>query len=496
MLIPVILCGGAGSRLWPVSRELYPKPFMKLGSETSLVQETLKRACTLSGVTEVISVANRDLYFLLRDEYAQVVPENSDAEMVKPSLAYLLEPQGRNTAPAVALVATEVMERYGAEATMLIMAADHVVRDGGAFADAVARAVAAASTGRIVAFGITPEFAETGFGYIRRDEETPLADGVWAVAQFVEKPDRATAESYLADGGYSWNSGMFCAQAGVLLEELQTHSPEILSQVALARGAARYAENREGGWCVEYEARTFAKFTDVSIDVAVMEKTDRAAVVPCAIGWGDIGSWAAVAAEGVEDAQGNVTQGNTYLHDVQDCYLSAHAGRIVAAVGVKGLMVVDTPDALLVVERNRTQDVKEIVRQLKADNHPAYRYPQTVHRPWGTYTVLEESSRFKIKRLVVRPGATLSLQRHHHRSEHWVVVAGMAEVTNGEDTFFVRANESTYIPAGCLHRLRNPGMFDLVMIEVQCGDYVGEDDIVRLSDDYGRTSIPSPQKND
>lgn len=487
MLIPVIMCGGAGTRLWPVSRELMPKPFMCLGHQPSLIRQTLHRASALPGVKEVLSLANRDLYFLLRDEYAAwQCDQKMEQDGKALQLGYLLEPQGRNTAPAVALAAAEVLERHGSEAIMLILAADHVVRDGEAFADAVEKAVVTAQMGRIVTFGITPTYPETGFGYIRKNEAQPLGEGGWEVAQFVEKPDREIAATYLADPRYSWNSGMFCVQAGVLLEEMRIHCPEIVAEVARARGAARYAEISDGSWCAEYEPTTFSRFPDVSIDVALLEKTSRAAVVPCSIGWGDIGSWAAVAAESVPDADGNVIEGGAYLHDVHDCYLSTQAERVVAAVGVSNLVIVDTPDALLVAERGRTQEVREIVRKLKKDAHPTYRFPRTVHRPWGTYTVLEEAERFKIKRLVVKPGGCLSLQRHHHRSEHWVVVAGMAEVTNGERTFFVQANESTYIPAGCLHRLRNPGMLDLVMIEVQCGEYVGEDDIVRISDEYGR----------
>lgn len=325
-------------------------------------------------------------------------------------------------------------------------------------------------------FGIHPESPETGYGYIEADGNKVL--------RFVEKPSLEKAREYLASQRFLWNSGMFCFTAGAMLRELKEHAPDILEATEASLARSRVATAK--GWTqVELESESFAAVPEDSIDYAVMEKCTRAAVVPCSIGWSDIGSWAALSELSKADDKGNRVEGEALLHDVSDCYLVSR-DRLIGAVGVEGLIVIDTPDALLIANRERAQDVKHVFAKLKAQGHEAHRLHRTVHRPWGTYTVLEEGPRFKIKRIEVKPGASLSLQMHHHRSEHWIVVSGMAKVVNGDKEFFVAINESTYIPAGHKHRLENPGVVDLVMIEVQSGEYLGEDDIVRFEDIYGR----------
>lgn len=473
MLIPVILSGGAGTRLWPVSRETHPKPFIKLSDGSTLLGRTYRRAVALPGVSEVVTVTNRDLYFRTKDEYL--------ANGAGLPATYLLEPQGRNTAPAAALAAHHCLQRQGPDAVMLILSADHLIDDQTAFTEAVCRAQTLARQGYLVTFGIQPDAPETGFGYLELGPA--LQPFGHAVARFVEKPDAATAERYIASGRHLWNSGMFCFQAKRLLEVMDRVCPDV---AATARECwAATVQAGEPGAVVEFDPATFERHPDISIDYAVMERADNVAVVPCSIGWSDVGSWNALAALAPPDAHGNRTDGQTVLVDTAGTYVHAET-RLVATVGVEHLIIVDTDDALLVAHKDRVQDVRQVVQRLKQQGHDAYRLHRTVVRPWGTYTVLEEGPRFKIKRLEVRPGASLSLQLHHHRSEHWVVVSGMAKVINGDSESFVNTNESTFIPAGVRHRVENPGKLDLVMIEVQCGDYLGEDDIVRFSDRYGR----------
>jgi mannose-1-phosphate guanylyltransferase/mannose-6-phosphate isomerase len=467
--IPVILSGGAGTRLWPVSREALPKPFIKLPDGESLLLKTLKRAIALPDVTAVLTVTNRDHYFLTRDEYAAVA--------TLPPLDYLLEPFGRNTGPAIAAAALYASQRFGADAMLLALPADHLVNDLAAFAAAVDAARGLAAEGWLVTFGIPPTAPETGFGYIEAGE--PL-DGGFQVARFVEKPNLEKAQAYLAAGNFTWNAGMFCFKAATMLDALRTHAPALLEAVEQTLAATDFGKPP-----VVLAAERFGLAPDVSIDYAVMEKSPRVAVVPARFDWSDIGSWNALAELTPPDGQGNRIAGEAVLVDTTNCYLQAE-DRVVAAVGVDDLLVVDTADALLIAKRDRAQDVKAVVQQLKLTAHDSVRHHRTVYRPWGSYTVLEEGPRFKIKRIVVKPGASLSLQLHHHRSEHWVVISGMARVVNGERETFVRTDESTYIPAGTPHRLSNPGKIDCVMIEVQSGDYVGEDDIVRLEDNYGR----------
>lgn len=476
MIIPVVLSGGAGTRLWPVSREGHPKPFMTLADGQSLLNKTYRRALQvqtaldpLNRPCELLTVTNRDYYFMSRDEQ----------DLAGVSGGFVLEPFGRNTAPAVAIAAHTVSRQFGADAVMLVLAADHLIQDQNAFNAAVAAAVALARDDYLVTFGLVPTAPETGFGYIQQGEA--LGEG-FRVKCFVEKPDLLTAQSYVASGDFLWNSGMFCFKAGVFLEELALHSPEIAKSVAACWAAMQDAKNPD---VLEIPASLFGTVPDLSVDYAVMERSARVAVVPGDFGWSDIGSWNAVRDLVTPDASGNRVVGEAILVDSQNTFVQG-SDRLVATVGTKNLMVVDTPDALLIVDPDRAQDVKQVVSRLKKTDHEAHRLHRTVVRPWGTYTVLEDANHFKIKRIEVKPGASLSLQMHHHRSEHWVVVSGVAKVLNGAEELLVRKNESTYIPAGQKHRLENPGSVPCVMIEVQCGDYLGEDDIVRFEDSYGR----------
>ena len=468
-LIPVILSGGAGTRLWPVSRELHPKPFIRLADGQSLLQKSFLRAKGLPGVAEVLTVTNRDLFFKTADEYR----ETGEIPM---QLGFILEYEGRNTAPAIAAAAITIYKKYGAKAVMLFLTADHLISDLPAFTSAVHDAIKLAETGKITTFGIHPEAPETGYGYIEADGNV--------VRRFVEKPNLETAQSYVNSGKYLWNSGMFCMTAETAMAELEKYAPDVLQAVSDSLNVSRRVEG-DGQYQIELDAKTFAQAESISIDFALMEKTKQAAVVPCSIGWSDIGSWNALGDLVPPDALGNSIEGEAFLHDVKNCYIQAD-DRIVAAVGVENLIVIDTPDALLIADKNHSQDVKQIVGQLKKIGHEAYRLHRTVHRPWGTYTVLEEGTNFKMKRIVVKPGASLSLQMHHHRSEHWIVVDGMAKIINGDQDLLIATNESTFIPAGHKHRLENPGKIDLVLIEVQSGNYLGEDDIVRFEDHYGR----------
>ena len=477
MIIPVILSGGAGSRLWPVSREALPKPFMRLGGELSLLQRTLTRALPLADGGRAAIVTNQEYFFRTREEIAGIPAAARAGRQV----TQLLEPQGRNTAPAIAIAALWAQD-IDPDATLLVLPADHLIPDEAAFAACARDAIALAAKGAIVLFGIQPSAPETGFGYIELGEQLPGSQAR-RVGRFVEKPDAATALKFLQAGDFVWNSGMFCFGARTILAALQAHSADVLEAARLAWEATRAQASDERALIA---AEPFARCRDVSIDYAVMEKADDVIVLPSRFAWSDIGSWKAVAEQLPADAQGNTTLGDAMLIDTRNTHVQSE-DRLVAAVGVDNLLVVDTPDALLVASKDASQQVKEIVSRVKANGHEAARVHRTVARPWGTYTVLLEGPRFKIKRIVVKPHESLSLQMHHHRSEHWVVVSGTARVTCAERSFLVSANESTYIPIGHTHRLENPGVVELVMIEVQCGDYLGEDDIVRFSDVYGRT---------
>ncbi|MEI7446192.1 MAG: mannose-1-phosphate guanylyltransferase/mannose-6-phosphate isomerase [Burkholderiales bacterium] len=476
MLIPVILSGGSGTRLWPVSREAFPKPFMKLGGGLSLLQRTLSRCLPLADGRRVGIVTNKEYLFKTREEI-ETLPAARGTRCTQ-----LLEPIGRNTAPAVAMAALWA-ESVDADATLLVLPADHLIPDEAAFQAVARQAAAIAASGSLVLFGIRPTAPETGFGYIETGEPVPGTEAR-CVARFVEKPDAARALEFLAAGTFVWNSGMFCFTARAILAALEAHAPDVLAQARAAWAASRATATDER---VAIDAAAFGAVRDVSIDYAVMEKAKDVVVLPASFGWSDIGSWKAVSEQFVPDADGNTTVGEAMFVDARNTHVQSD-DRLVAAVGVDNLLVVDTPDALLVASKDASQQVKEIVTRLKSRGHEAARLHRTVARPWGTYTVLQEGSRFKIKRIEVKPGQTLSLQMHHHRSEHWIVVSGTAKVSCDDRTFLVAANESTYIPIGTRHRLENPGVMDLVMIEVQCGDYLGEDDIVRFEDKYGRTA--------
>lgn len=464
MILPVILSGGAGSRLWPVSRELHPKPFIRLPDGQSLLQKAFLRAAALPNVTEVMTVTNRELFFKTEDEYREV-------NTAKLATSFILEPFGRNTAPAIACAALQIATVHGRDTIMLVLAADQLIAGQDAFVNAVVEAAAWANRGRLVTFGIRPDSPQTGYGYIQSDGNQ--------VMRFIEKPDLEKAEQYVASG-FLWNSGMFCFRAKDILEAMEQHCPDILSATK-----ACILQSRVGAVELTLDADSFKKVPDDSLDYSVMEKSDRVAVVPCDIGWSDVGSWSSLGDLHVPDENGNRVDGEALFHDVSNCYVKS-GSRVVAAVGITDLIIVDTPDALLVANKSHAQDVKHIYAALKARGDDTYKHHVTVHRPWGTYTVLQEDPRFKIKRIEVKPGQRLSLQMHHHRSEHWVVVSGIARIVNGEKEMFIGTNESTYIPAGQKHRLENPGLLNLVMVEVQSGEYLGEDDIVRFDDNYGR----------
>ncbi|GAA0724072.1 mannose-1-phosphate guanylyltransferase/mannose-6-phosphate isomerase [Dokdonella soli] len=507
MLVPVILSGGAGTRLWPVSRSAYPKPFMRMGDGESLLKKTLDRALRLADGGQVLTVTGRDYYFLTRDEYAQ----HAGADLDK--LPFLLEPAGRNTAPAVVLAALHAREHVGADAVLLILPADHLIRDLDAFAADAQRAKALANDGWLVTFGIRPTHPETGFGYIRMGDAIanrapaalplppsghlpPLRGGREAegdhsmgrqVGAFVEKPSHEVAESYVASGDYVWNSGMFCFRADTLLEVAAKVCPDVLKA---AEACHAHAINHESP--VEFAREAFLAQPDISIDYAIMERAPKVAVVPATFDWSDIGSWKAMSdLEAEADGDGNRVRGQAIVIESENCYIQSDT-RMVAAVGVKDLVIVDTGDAVLVSHRERAQQVKLVVDRLRADNHSSASVHQTVRRPWGSYTVLEDADDCKVKRLTVKPGHVLSLQLHHRRSEHWTVVEGTAKVRIGEKEFLLNRNESAYIPMNTVHRLENPTATDIHLIEVQCGDYFGEDDIVRLEDRYGRVVKTMP----
>lgn len=467
--VPVIICGGAGSRLWPLSRENHPKPLIKLGDGLSLVQHALKRAMALPGAQDLITVTNRDLYFAMEDEYRQMDCQPRQAR-------YLLESEGRNTAAAIALASLDAVEAFGEDVVLCVLPADHVVADTAAFGEAVERAQQLASEGRLVTFGIRPDRTETGYGYIEADGED--------VKQFVEKPDAETAEAYLKSGRFLWNAGMFCFKAGVMISLMEQFCPDILDGTRAALAAGRTTSG-EGLAQVTVDPEKFAEIRSDSIDYAVLEKAPNVAVVACDIGWNDIGSWSALGEQFDRDESGNLIDGNVSAVNSSNNVVSG-SGRLVGLVGVEDLIIADTPDALLVASRESAQDVKLLYNRLKEAGDETHRIHRTAHRPWGSYTVLEEGPRFKIKRIEVKPGASLSLQMHHHRAEHWVVVSGTAKVVNGERELMLTTDQSTYIPCGAMHRLENPGVLKLVLIEVQTGDYLGEDDIVRFDDVYGR----------
>jgi len=471
-LIPVILSGGAGTRLWPVSRRAHPKPFMELVDGETLAEKTLLRAKKVAGDAPVITVTSRDYYFYMRDLYSGLKNNTGDEQ-------FLLEPMGRNTAPAIALAALCVRDSVGENASLLVMPADHLIADLCNFEASVKEAVKLSNEGFLVTFGIYPTHAETGYGYIRQGDAL-TENGGYRIAEFVEKPDEATAIKYLESGEYHWNSGMFCFQAGTFLESLKRFAPDVYAAANRVWEATDKSQSP-----IEFPAELFSECPSISIDYAVMERADNTAVVASEFGWSDIGSWKAISELYESDEAGNSVKGKAILVGSTDCFVQG-GDRVVAAVGVKDLVIVDTGDAVLVADRNQAQDVKEVVAQLSELKHEAVQFHKTVHRPWGSYTILEDAADCKVKRLVVKPGQVLSLQLHHRRAEHWTVVKGTAKVRLGDDEFLLEANQSTYVPTETLHRLENPGDEDIHLIEVQTGDYFGEDDIERLEDIYGR----------
>lgn len=479
VLIPTILSGGAGSRLWPVSREKHPKPFIRLPDGESLLQKAFLRGARLPDVAEVLTVTNRDLLFKTEDEFSHV----NQASM---PTRFILEPLARNTAPAIACAALDLSQRYGEEAVMLVLAADHLIQAQAAFAQAVSAAVRAAQSGKLVAFGIRPDVPETGYGYVEIGELLAAGDAAMpathAVQRFVEKPSLEKAREYLSSGRFFWNSGMFCFRVGTLLETMQGCCPEVLQAARLTLTASKADGHAT---TLHLDATRFAECPDISFDYAVMEKAKQVALVEAGFDWSDVGSWTALGDLMPPDAQGNRVQGQARLVESADNTVQG-SDRLIGVVGVNNLVIIDTPDALLVANKASTQNVKHIYAELKAEGHEAHRDHRTVQRPWGSYTVLEEKPGFKVKRIEVKPGAHLSLQLHHRRSEHWVVVQGVATVLNGTEQLTLLPNQSTFIPVGTQHRLSNLGTTTVALIEVQCGDYLGEDDIVRLQDNYGR----------
>ncbi len=466
-VVPLILAGGAGTRLWPLSRELFPKQFHALFGENSLLQDTLLRA-SAAATTAPIIVCNDNHRFLVAEQCRAIGVD---------WLSLMLEPEGRNTAPAIALAAHRALEE-DENAVLLFLPSDHLVPDVNAFAEAAAKAVSAAEQGRLVTFGVRPTRPETGYGYIQVDGE---GDGAVPVTSFVEKPDAARAQQYLDSGNYLWNSGMYALGAASYLRELERLRPEIASAVSQAY--------TDGSNDLDFfrPGEAFRTAPSESIDYAVMEETDKASVVAVQFAWNDVGSWSAIWDESSRDESGNHLDGDVVAVDTRDSYVLAQ-NRLVSTIGVNDVVVVETADAVLVAAKDRVQDVKAVVGQLKSDGREEYVSHSEVFRPWGSYETVDDGERYQVKRIKVKPGASLSLQMHHHRSEHWIVVRGTAEVVCGEDVHLLSENEGIYIPLGSNHRLSNPGKLMLELIEVQVGSYLGEDDIVRFEDVYGRSS--------
>lgn len=480
-MIPVILSGGNGSRLWPLSRKQNPKQFLPLTGQQTLFQQTLQRL-SLEDVSAPVIVCNEGHRFL--------VEEQLDAINCVPH-SILLEPFGRNTAPAVALAAFSVLEE-GKDDVMLVLPADHVIEDETAFHQALKVAANAARSGEMVLFGITPDKPETGFGYIQTNNDATVENGTFRVEAFVEKPNLEKAQEYLESGRYYWNSGMFMFKASRYLGELKQHDPAMYDKVL-----STFQRSRKEEKILHIDSDIFTHCPDNSIDYAVMEKTSKACVVPLQANWSDVGSWSALWDVHAKDDNGNVANGDVLLEQSTNCYIQGEE-RLVTLLGLDNVVVVDTKDALMVAAKDKVQDVKKLVQAIEQKQRPETSAHREVYRPWGCYDSVDNGNRHQVKRITVKPGARLSLQKHHHRAEHWIVVSGTAEVTCGKKTFLMAENQSTYIPIGEVHRLANPGKIPLEIIEVQSGSYLGEDDIVRFEDIYGRVdvNIPEPAKID
>ncbi len=466
-LIPVILSGGAGTRLWPLSREMFPKQLLALAGKRTMLQETAARLAGIAGAAAPIIVCNESHRFTVAEQIREL---GADAAGI------LLEPVGRNTAPAVAIAALHAMKQ-GPDATLIVAPADHVIRDSRAFQQAAQVAAGLAKNGKLVTFGIVAHAPETGYGYIRRGAGQGPA---YPVAQFIEKPSLDVALQFVASGDYYWNSGMFVFNASRYLDELARYAPDILEA-----SRAAYENAKTDLDFVRIDKAAFEKCRADSIDYAVMEKTRDAVVLPLDAGWSDVGSWASLFDALPADEEGNVLQGDVLVHDTHDCYVHS-TSRLVTAVGMDDHIIVETKDAVLVAPKERVQDVKELVAKMKKSGRTEPSLHREVFRPWGSYDSLDSGERFQVKRLSVKPGGVLSLQMHHHRAEHWIVVKGTARITCGENTFLLSENQSTFIPIGATHRIENPGKVALHIVEVQSGSYLGEDDIVRLEDSYGR----------
>ena len=460
-MIPIILSGGSGTRMWPYSRSMYPKQFLPLVGDNSMLQETVLRL----GDVEPLVVCNEDHRFMVAEQLRSI-------EVTPHSI--LLEPVARNTAPAIVLAALRVLEQ--GDDVLLVLPADHVIPDTNAFQAALLVAEKEAAKGSLVTFGVVPSYAETGYGYIRSEGNSPARP----VAEFLEKPNAEKALAYVNSGDYFWNSGMFMFKASSYLKEIEKHAPEMLEACKKAVSAAK-----EDLDFIRVDKEAFEKCPSNSIDYAVMEKTDLAVMVPLDAGWNDVGSWASLWSVCEKDGYGNAIKGDVIMEETNNCYIQSE-GKLIATVGLQDTIVVQTDDSILVASKDKVQDVKLIVNKLKKLDRPETQLHRKVYRPWGNYDSIDCGERFQVKRIVVKPGAKLSLQMHHHRAEHWVVVSGTAEVTNGDKTLLLKENESTYIPLGVIHSLANPGTIPLEIIEIQSGSYLGEDDIVRFEDVYGR----------
>lgn len=468
-IFPVILSGGSGTRLWPASRKLRPKPFIRLDeNNTTLFEKTLTHVKNLN-VEKIITVTNEKLFFL-NDE---ILKKNKELHHKND---YILEPFGKNTAPAIFLAAQHIAENYSKDAIMLVLSADHLIENNTEFKKAIYQASILASRGKLVTFGIKPSEPATGYGYIQYNPET------YNVTAFKEKPDSITAQKYIKDG-YLWNAGIFCFKAGNLISEFQKTNQNMYDSLMTCYLNLVQKNNKT----FVIPESDFKNIDDISIDYAVMEKSDNIAVIPCDIGWSDIGSWNTLSQlSEIDENQNSITENTIHLNSHNVFVRNLSTKRLITTIGIENILVVDTPDALLIADKRHDQLVKELVSQIEVKDSNKVKFHQTINRPWGTYTVLEENPCYKIKRIVVKPGESLSLQMHHHRSEHWVVVSGVASIVNGDTETLVHPNESTYIPAGQKHRLTNPGVIDCVLIEVQVGTYLGEDDIIRFTDIYGR----------